>query len=119
MKKLTKLAAVLLLAVMMTMTICACGKGESGDELKGTWTRTDAFYGDIHLDFDGKGGFAWGYEVEGFTFNDDGTYEIKDGGVISMKASMWDSASEGTFTVSGSSLTIKECGALEGTYTKK
>ena len=121
MKKLTKTIALLALSVLMLMCVCACGKkgGEQGDALEGTWYFQSPDYGDVTATFDGKGKMTWGYDC-GFTYSDEGTYQLQDGGKITLKLDGWSAEQVATYTLDGNTLTIKsELGGMNGTYTKK
>lgn len=124
MKKFKKIVAVLALSVLMLMCVCACDKkdGDSkkqGDVLEGTWGFSSADYGDVTVTFDGNGKMNWGYAFDDFAYDDDGTYQIQDGGKITIKLNGWDNEQSGTYTIDGNTLTITDCGGVAGTYTKK
>ncbi|MDD6328761.1 MAG: lipocalin family protein [Lachnospiraceae bacterium] len=124
MTKMTKIIALLALSVLMLMCVCACGKkdgdsGKKGDALEGTWYFQSPDYGDVTATFDGNGKMTWGYDC-GFTYSDEGTYQIQDGGKITLKLDGWTDKQVATYTLDGNTLTItSELGGMNGTYTKK
>lgn len=123
MKKFTKRAIVVLLAMLMVCALCACGKkdgdsDEGGDALKGTWTRHDEFYGDIELKMDGKGGCTMKFSGEGMSDNN-GSYRIDSDTAISVKFDSWEDYQSATYKVEGNKLTISDnYSVFEGEYTK-
>ena len=119
--RMTALCGVLIALALMLMCVCACGKkgGEQGDALEGTWYFQSPDYGDVTATFDGKGKMTWGYDC-GFTYSDEGTYQLQDGGKITLKLDGWSAEQVATYTLDGNTLTIKsELGGMNGTYTKK
>lgn len=132
MKKTLKKVALLAMTMVMLGSLYACGSSddakedakqetteESGDILKGTWTRHDEFYGDMELTIDGKGGCRYVYGTEGMS-DQDGTYTIVSDTELSVKLESWDEEQSCKYEITGDKLIISEnYSVFEGEYTKK
>lgn len=120
MKTFIKITALILAVVLCSFAFVSCGDSKS-DALKGKWERDDDFYGKLFVEFDGNGKFTWGYNTDGYTYNDKGTYTI-EGETVKVSTEQWDEDKTYNFTVSDSALILK-CvdeylgGAVEGEYT--
>lgn len=112
------LALSLILVMLFALTACG-GGGGAADPLKGSWTRQDADYGNVKLEFSGSGKVTFSYDA--ITYQDEGTYTVKDDGVT-IKLNNWSEEKGYTFSVDGDKLVLKDTGAaasaLGGEYTK-
>ncbi|MFR5382515.1 MAG: DUF5640 domain-containing protein [Oscillospiraceae bacterium] len=94
-----KYVALFLIAVTL-LTLAACG---SKDALAGTWSADLGDDGVITWTFNGKGKCT----MENAYMKQDGTYTI-DGDQLTVTLEAWSEPSTYTFSVDGSSLTMKE-----------
>ncbi|MFR4995005.1 MAG: DUF5640 domain-containing protein [Oscillospiraceae bacterium] len=107
-----KYVALFLIAVTL-LTLAACG---SKDALAGTWSADLGDDGVITWTFNGKGKCT----MENAYMKQDGTYTI-DGDQLTVTLEAWSEPSTYTFSVDGSSLTMKENSGygISGTFAKK
>ena len=107
-----KYVALFLIAVTL-LTLAACG---SKDALAGTWSADLGDDGVITWTFNGKGKCT----MENAYMKQDGTYTI-DGDQLTVTLESWSEPSTYTFSVDGSSLTMKENSGygISGTFAKK
>ena len=107
-----KYVALLLIAAAL-LTLAACG---SKDALAGTWSADLGDDGVITWTFNGKGKCT----MENAYMKQDGTYTI-DGDQLTVTLEAWSEPSTYTFSVDGSSLTMKENSGygISGTFAKK
>ena len=107
-----KYVALFLVAVML-LPLAACG---SKDALAGTWSAKLGADGVITWSFDGKGECT----MENAYMKQSGTYTI-DGDQHTVTLEAWSEPSTYTFSVDGSSLTMKENSGygISGTFAKK
>ena len=101
MKKTIKTISMVIMAVIMTMSLCACGGSDdsSGDVLKGTWVGMSDGQ-EVTWVFDGKGECTMN-----FTFKQTGTYTI-DGTEMEVMLEMWSTPTIYSFTVSDTTLSM-------------
>ena len=106
-----KYVALFLIAVTL-LTLAACG---SKDALAGTWSADLGDDGVITWTFNGKGKCT----MENAYMKQDGTYTI-DGDQLTVTLEAWSEPSTYTFSVDGSSLTMKENSGygISGTFAK-
>lgn len=114
--KLSKKIVALAMLTLMLFSLCACGKDEASDALKGTWTRSTEVDGDVSITFDGKGGC----EVTWALGTDKGTYTIDSDRTASVKLDLWSESQTFTYEVSDTALKISDNYSIfSGDYTKK
>ena len=104
----------LLLALMMVLSLTACGGNK--DALAGTWSADLGDDGVITWMFDGKGKCT----MENAYMKQDGTYSIEDD-QLTVTLESWSDPSVYTFSVDGSNLTMSENSGygISGTFEKK
>ena len=112
--KISKKMIALLLALMMVLSLTACGGNK--DALAGTWSADLGDDGVITWMFDGKGKCT----MENAYLKQKGTYTI-DGDQLTVMLEAWSEPSTYTFSVDGSSLTMNENTGygISGTFAKK
>lgn len=113
-----KKALVLALAVLMLFVLCACG---GGDALKGTWTRTDSFAGEVVVNFDGKGGCKINWTVDGIELSDKGLYTLdEENGTGTIQLEAWSESQTFSYEVDDTTLMITDNYSIfGGGFTKK
>ena len=111
--KMKRLAGLLLVAAIMSLTLAACG---SKDALAGTWSAELGADGVITWSFNGKGKCT----MENAYMKQKGTYSIEDD-QLTVTLETWSEPSTYTFSVDGSSLTMEENSGygISGTFEKK
>lgn len=112
--KIFKKMIALLLALMMVLSLTACGGNK--DALAGTWSADLGDDGVITWMFDGKGKCT----MENAYMKQDGTYSIEDD-QLTVTLESWSDPSVYTFSVDGSNLTMSENSGygISGTFEKK
>lgn len=112
--KISKKMLALLLALMMVLSLTACGGNK--DALAGTWSADLGDDGVITWMFDGKGKCT----MENAYMKQDGTYSIEDD-QLTVTLESWSDPSVYTFSVDGSNLTMSENSGygISGTFEKK
>ena len=103
----------IVLALLMALTLAACG---SKDALAGTWSADLGDDGVITWTFNGKGKCT----MENAYMKQNGTYTI-DGDQLTVTLEAWSEPSTYTFSVDSSSLTMNENSGygISGTFAKK
>ena len=87
--------------VLLVSGLVLAGCGGSGDALKGTWIERNPESFDTTWTFDGNGNCT----TEDRFGGDEGTYTI-EGNNVSIKLSYWQQASNYTFSIDGSILSL-------------
>lgn len=108
------LAAVLILSILLTFA--ACGGG--GDAISGKWSGENNDGTACTWEFKG-GKCHWFADYgEGYTMDQDGTYEIDEAaGLVTISLELWDAPIEYQYAVDGNNLTLTATNGYSPNYT--
>ena len=122
MKTLAKILAIVLV-VGILFTFAACGGGDGGDAISGGG---DAISGEWSGESDGtkntwtfdNGKCHWFADYgEGYTMNQDGTYEIdEEAGIVNITLELWDAPIEYNYVIDGNNLTLTATNGYSPSY---